>query len=234
TIRELRAAVQAAQERLARTAQLVEKGMGPQSQLLDDRAKMESAQAALARAETELKLLTGGASKGMGGDVGDPNAATAEKGIEWLLRVQDDASTRNTVYQALLAMSQEKHAVKGPVPDRIRAAFDKPVTLGAKGEKVSLDKALEIFKKEAGLDVPVRGPGDLAKMPVIVSQGEELPVGAWLQLYQDYGSGGSSVFYVRDYGVLFPDKSAAPPDAPTITEFWKQKPRETKKDEPKR
>ena len=47
--------------------------------------------------------------------------------------------------------------MKGPIPDRIRAALDKPVKLGAKGEKMTFDKALEVFRKEAGLDVPVRG-----------------------------------------------------------------------------
>ena len=98
--------------------------------------------------------------------------------------------------QALDARDAETHAalglrwlaasvtVKGPVSERILAALDKPVKLGPKGEKVPLDKALEIFKTQAGFDVPIR-PGLPTPLPVVVSEGEELPLGAWLQLYQD-------------------------------------------------
>jgi hypothetical protein len=114
-------------------------------------------------------------------------------------------------------------AIRGAIPERIRAALDKKVTLAPKGEKVPLDKALEVFKKEAGLDVPVRGVGDLVTPPVVVSQGEEMTVGAWLQLYEDY-SGGLGRFYVREYGLLFTIKNSAPPDALTVTQFWKAQP----------
>jgi hypothetical protein len=227
SIKELKRAVEAAQERAAWAERMVKQGVGDGRQLLDERAKLETAQAALARAETELKLLTGGGGQEFRTEVvPGRDADHVARAVEWLMKAQDDANTRYEAAFALaaLGLSVEKHAVKGPIPDRIRAALDKPVKLGANGEAVPFEKAMEIFKKDAGFDVPVRGPGDLVKSPVIVSQGEELPVGAWLQLYQDYGSGGNSRFYVRDYGLLFTDKSSAPPDAPTVTEFWKQKP----------
>ena len=38
------------------------------------------------------------------------------------------------------------------------------------------------------------------------------------------------VLYVREYGLLFCNKHTAPPDAPTLTEFWKQKPPAEKKE----
>ncbi len=31
-------------------------------------------------------------------------------------------------------------------------------------------------------------------------------------------------FHVREYGVLLAPADSAPPDAPALTEFWKQKP----------
>jgi len=231
SIKELKRAVEAAQERAAWAERIVKQGVGDARQLLDERAKLEAAQAALAKAETELKLLTGGGGefRGAGQEfrtdvIPDGNADQVARALEWLAKAQTDANTHQAGLALLAAGVLEKHAVKGPIPDRIRAALDKPVRLGARGDSVPFEKAMEVFKKDAGLDVPVRGPGDLVKSPVIVSQGEELPVGAWLQLYQDYGSGGGARFYVRDYGLLFTDKSSAPPDAPTVTEFWKQKP----------
>jgi hypothetical protein len=240
--------VAVAQDRVAWSARMVEKGQMTQAQLLDDRAKLEGTQAALARAETELKLITGGgggaAEVGGNVDLGDPNQSAAQLALKWLAArqklEQHDYATR--MYLAQLAFL-EGHAVKGPVPDRIRTALDKPVKLGARGEKVTFAKALEVFKKDAGLDVPVRGafPLKLAQDPrnpnegragpiEVVSEGEELPVGAWFQLFED-----NAVFpsakaptrfrvYVREYGLFIASSESAPPDAPTLTEFWKQKP----------
>ena len=48
-------------------------------------------------------------------------------------------------------------ALRPTLPAAIRAALDKSVKLGAKGEMITFEKALEVFKKDAGLDVPVRG-----------------------------------------------------------------------------
>jgi hypothetical protein len=252
SIGEHERAVRSAQDRVAWAARTVEKGIGDQRQLLDERAKLESAQAALAKAETELKLLTGSDRLGPVADLLDvtnPNQAAVLLGLKWLAAQQ---WSRERDYAASMYLAQlawlESHTVKGPVPDRIRAALDKPVKLGAKGEKVTYEKALEVFKSEAGLDVPVRGSypkyhtldngepllGTGGKPePItleIVSQGEELPVGAWFQMLEDNSSfrvGGKQLkwrFYVREYGILFVPTEAAPPDAPTLTEFWKQKP----------
>jgi hypothetical protein len=226
TLQENRSAYHQAQERLKWAERMVKNGVMEERQLLDERGKLESAQAALARAETELKLLTGGGDKEFRVEViADGQATTVARALEALMSrsvERDQAST-------LLSMMAERYAVKGPIPDRIRAALDKPVKLGAKGDRVTFEKAMEVFKKDAGLDVPVRGPGDILESPFITSQGEELPVGAWLQLFQDYAPRGTGRFYVRDYGLLYTDKTMAPPDAPTITEFWKQKP-EAKKE----
>jgi hypothetical protein len=230
TIQEHTATADAARQRFAFIERQARQGMAAQTELIQARAALEQALAALARAETELKLITGGGGQPAGvGAGGDPDAFARWSALPYLqLTTKAD---QQSYLEALAAQyaGAKTPAVKGPIPDRIRAALDKPVKLGAKGEKVTFDKALEVFKKEAGLDVPVRGPGDLIQSPVIVSQGEELPVGAWFQLFEDY-SGSRVRLYVRDYGLLFTAKDAAPPDAPTLTEFWKQLPPEKKPD----
>ena len=110
-------------------------------------------------------------------------------------------------------------APKGPVSDRLRAALDKTVSLGPKDAKVTWEQAVEVFKKDAGLDVPVRAE---VKVGPVVSLGETLPVGAWLQLFAD-GTAGTRVL-VREYGLLVTSQNLAPPDGVSVFEFWKQKP----------
>ncbi len=220
TIREHKAAVTAAQDNVARITEMVRAGTVQQSLLVDARGKFETAQAALARAETELKLLTGGGRKELVGEALAGQVQQEASTLEWFSRrvERDQTSTAALALAALYA----KGAVQGPIRRPLRAALDKPVKLGAKGEKVTFEKALEVFKKEAGLDVPVREMP--VPMPKIVSDGEELPIGAWFQLFQDIGGQENPfTFYVREYGLLVANKQTAPPDAPTLTEFWKRK-----------
>jgi hypothetical protein len=234
TIREHRAAAAAAKDRLAWATQLVQKGVMDQRTLLEERAKLEAAEAALARAETELKLLTGGTGDGFKVKVEElpGREAAVIRAAEFL--TADLLTAQNHSDEAVmryLAAAREgwaaKQAVKGPIPDRIRAALDKPVRLvdalrpTAKGDAVPFDKALEVFKKDAGLDVAVSFQHPLNFTP-IQTTGEELPVGAWLQLFADANPDYTIV--VREYGLLVTVRKEAPPDAPTITEFWKQKP----------
>lgn len=232
------------------------KGAGSFEEYAAARDKYETAKSKLAQLETELKLITGGGMKvtagwddlssvhrgatwnascvachttPLGKGATDPAAGLA---LDWFTkRMAAGGSVEATRAQAaasLLALAG-REPVKGPVADRIRAALDKPVKLGAKGEEVSFEKAREVFKKDAGLDVPVRISNSvLGSLTTVRSEGEELPVGAWLQLFQDFNGG---VIYVRDYGLLFTEPKAAPPDAITLTQLWKQKP--AAKEQPK-
>jgi hypothetical protein len=230
SIEEHRRNVEAASERLAWSNRMVQSGQAPQSSLLDERARVEAAKAALMRAETELKLLTGsGNEMGLEASPGTTDPAV-EQGLLWLSRQMLHGSTPDAsgssaaqTLAALLAAQGTKTPV-GAVPERIRAALDKPVKIGAKGEKVTFDKAMEVFKKEAGLDAPVRGP--IPAVGTITSDGESIPVGAWFQLFEDQGHARQQrgTFYVREYGILFASMDMAPADAPTLTEFWKRKP----------
>ena len=107
----------------------------------------------------------------------------------------------------------------GPIPARIWAALDKQVKLGPKDSKISFDQALEVFKKDAQLDVPIRNEFRIAP---VISLGEELPVGAWLQLFADTNPDLRIV--VREYGLLVSKKELAPPDAISVGDFSKPKP----------
>jgi hypothetical protein len=228
--------VATAQNQVALTVRLVETGNASAPDLLTQRAKLEAAKSALALAEAEWKLLTVGAVT-----VADAGAKTA---IEDLVDLSAEKERRYRRFLEVMMAMEAQNGPAGTIPDRIRSALDKPVKLGAKGEKVTLEKALEVFKKEAGLDVPIRGtfpprtvfdaknPDEVQNRPIeIVSEGEELPVGVWFQLFEDntvfarrIGGTTRLVFYVREYGLLISSKESAPPDAPTLTEFWKQKP----------
>lgn len=253
-IDQLKNEVRAAEDRVAWTARMLEKGVIQQSQLLAERDKLEASKAALALAEAEWKLLTGSPVAGAAGDPNYDRAVAA--GLTLLGKHQEGHYAEASTTLAFLALlnARERSTMKGPIPERIRAALDKPVKIGAKGEKVTFEKAMEVFKKEAGLDVPVRGtypvltvadpkkPNEFQQRPIeIVSEGEELPVGAWFQLLEDnavfpqrVGAATRFRFYVRDYGLLISSSDAAPPDAPALTEFWKQKPKEEKTDTPKK
>ncbi|MCI0701504.1 MAG: TolC family protein [Planctomycetia bacterium] len=234
-------AVQGAEERTDWAERMFKTGQGTQGQVLEARITLEKAKAALAQAEAELKFLTGGAG-GVGLDPSNPDAVA--QGLAFLMKMQAEGEDLTTTQALLALLASQRNVVKGPIPDRIRAALDKNVKLGAKGEKITFEKALEVFKKEAGLDVAVRGtypmrpivdpknPGGIQNRPIeIVLEGEELPVGAWFQLFEDNAVFMTRTgmihrrfrFYVRDYGLLITSADTAPPDAPSLTEFWKQK-----------
>jgi hypothetical protein len=212
TIQELKTQVAAHTRKLEAMQNLVKAAAISQEELDLERSKLESAKSALAKAEMELKLLTGRMQKEVGANSGFRDATLSndqagEAALRWFAQ-----------------RMKEKQAAMGPIPDRIRAALDKPVKLGAKGEQVTFAKALEVFKKDAGLDVPVRNsyPG----LNPIMSEGEELPVGAWFQMFADFNKGTQMFstearFLVREYGLLVTTKESAPSDAITVSEFWK-------------
>lgn len=270
TIEEQKAAVAIAQETFALTERLVKSGQAALAELNQARAKLEAAKAGLARAELELKLITGGGLAGAA--AADPHHAglAFNTFIGWLdtpactachavpgaagaappkadaphpLGFRDaNAAVRqgNLEMGRLFYLNSQRAAeaalgvsasVRGAIPDRVRAALDRKVKVGEKGQKVPLTKALEVFKTEAGLDVPVRGVGDHEVAPVVTTQGEEMTVRAWLQLFEDYSAGGR--FYVREYGLLFTIKDQAPPDALTLTQFGEIRAATKKDDKPK-
>ncbi|MBN9118902.1 MAG: hypothetical protein J0I06_07045 [Planctomycetes bacterium] len=173
------------------------------------RDKVELAKTKLAAAEAELKLLTGGA----------PAAGAGALGWGDMHGPPDNDTARALLALAAANALRERGAVKGPIPDRLRAALDKPVKLAEKGKYIPFQAAVEAFQK-AGFDVPIRQK-QKNELAIPTSDGEELPIGAWFQLFLDETPG--TVMVVREYGILVVEKANAPPDAPTVFEVWKQK-----------
>jgi len=243
TIEQQKTSVEIATELYRLTEERSKAGVVPQTALLDARLALQRAQAALAAAEAEWKLLTGGAL-GATGAATDPQSDAVAAALRYLgAHTANDEAAAIARFLALMEAARERNSIKGPIPERIRAALDKPVKLGAKGEKITFEKALEVFNKDAGLDVSVRGtyptrpsvgaknPDEVQNLPIqLTLEGEELPVGAWFQLFEDnsvFPRPGGAIryrFYVREYGLLISTTGSAPPDAPSLTEFWKQKP----------
>jgi hypothetical protein len=228
-VNTLRADVEQHRERAAWAERMVKLAYMSQAQAQVERAKLQELQAELAKIETELKLIAGEEALASKADIATllttryADQHTLLSALRFMNQQQQHhpLSRRIEAYSYLAALAA-RPSVKGPISEQLRAALDKSVKLGNKGEEVTFPKALEVFKKEAGLDVPVRYGFNAGSIMTITAEGEELPVGAWFQLYQDQANGGG-VFYVRDYGLLFAGKDSAP-DAPTLTEFWKQKP----------
>lgn len=221
TVEQQRQAVARMSEVLALKERAVQAGGGAREDLLGLQEKVAVARAALERAETELRLLTGDGPKAA--TTPNPTAAFLEK----LMTAEQgaaDEEARAKVIRLFAGVLDQARLVQGSIPDRIRAALDKKVRLGGKGGPgITLDAAMDVFKKEAGLDVPIRPTP--SPMPRIIPGDEELPIGAWFQMFQDIGGQGEGfAFYVREYGLLVANRQTAPPDAMTLTEFWRTRP----------
>jgi hypothetical protein len=112
-------------------------------------------------------------------------------------------------------------AVQAPMAQRIRTALDKTVRLEEPRAEQPLKEALEAFRQKAGIDVPFRYLlGNKTAEPVLLLKGE-LPVGAWLQVFED--SSPDVRFLVREYGILVTTRDRVPEGAVRVHDFWRQK-----------
>ncbi len=216
TVEQQRQAVGRMAEKLAFVEKVAKQGGASREDLLAAQEQVAAARAALARAETELRLLTGDGPKAAAG--GGMGLRIHVPPLGSLPPDQDPHVIRQLT--EMIGQGLVRKGSSGPIPDRIRSALDVKVRLGNKGDGISLDAAMEVFKREAGLDVSIRPTP--SPMPRIVLEGEELPVGAWFQMFQDHGGQRDGfAFYVREYGLLVANRQTAPPDAMTLTEFWR-------------
>ncbi len=199
-------------ERVRITEARVRAGQEPQTSLAEVRITYEKVNRALATAEAEWKLLTGGA---------DATAARDDRAqlLAYALQMQRAHEDAVAVQRGLAWLSRQEQATKPPVgavSDRIRAALDKPLSLKV---TIPVSAVADLLKQEGKFDVAIRGLDSVRAE--IELQGDGLPVGAWLQLIQDQQG---LTAYVREYGILFAKKENAPADAVTLLDFWKQKP----------
>jgi hypothetical protein len=216
TVEQQRQAVARAVESFVLKERMAKANQLSREELLVAQDRLAAARAALERAETELRLLTGDGPKAAAGRAAADDIAEE---VAWLLA----SSHPKAVERALASLNQkgDLKALGGPVVARLGEALEKKVVLGPKGEKVRFDDALEAFRSKAGFNIPVRPMP--SPLPEIVSDGVELPVIAWLQMFQDLGGrqGEGFAFYVREYGLLVANRQTAPPDAVSLTAFWR-------------
>lgn len=215
-VREQKRAMQTAKEAFQLVQAANQRGTISSNDFLIAREKFEAVQAKQAALETELKLLTGPDKRekpaGMGIKLQFDNLEDVHRNVKW-------SDTCTACHQMPLGLKVLPPKAAGPVPDRIRKALDFPVKLGPKNAKVTFEQAIDLFKKSVQFDVIVRNDFNMAP---VTSYGEELPIGAWLQLFMDTNP--DLRLLVREYGLLVSKKELAPPDAISVADFWKQKP----------
>lgn len=221
-IESLKVERDASMERVRLSEARVREGVEPKTLLADARIAYEKVNRALATADAEWKLLTTGDGTDAHKVIRAFELSDKVTRVFELTDVVTEggaATERLLAVQRLLAQARAAKPPVGPVSDRLRAALDKPVKLGKKGDTIQVTEAMDVIKRETALDVSIRGLESFRA--ALALEGEELPAGAWFQLIQDqFGI----VPYVREYGILFADKKDAPADAVALVEFWKQKP----------
>jgi hypothetical protein len=217
-IRQLEGESAATAEQYSYVNSMHQKGVATSAELRTAQAVHQKATAMLEQAQMELKLITGQVPEAnytqaadlieltrRGGGTATP--LLPEKEAEAIAQLHKLEQEREQT-----ALNEKVAAMKGPVSDRLRKALDKPATLP--DGNISLKEALQVFKERDGLDVIVRCEQIDTS---IESNGQELPMGAWLHLYEDAGE---FQFYVRPYGLLG-TINEGPPSAPTLQQFWK-------------
>lgn len=196
-IAEQRKLVDLAEKKNSLSTELYKKGTLSYSELIQDQLTYTAAKNKLAAMETELNLLVGDGPKPAGS--APPPSTLIPRPADPVAPPPGPAAV-----------------APGSIQGRVRVALDKKLKLGASGDKVTFEKALDVFKTQAGLDVPVRAE---AKVNAIVTLGEELSVGAWFQLFADGTQG--TVILVREYGLLVTNISLSPPDGLSVFDLWK-------------
>ena len=217
------------------------------SELANARIQMERAKAEVAKLQGELDALLG-VAKGLSGRVnyitfspdGDRLYTRDELGR---VRLWDPTTGREIIdsgssERVTHILSGTKRLIQAPMAERIRKELDKPVKWeGLKGP-TNFKAALDLFRKQAGVEVPfryLRGPSECEQMTMSAG---ELPVGAWLQAFED--SMPDVRFVVREYGILVTTKDRVPEGAMSVQDFWRRaadKPKsqpEAKKEQPQR
>lgn len=197
------------------------RGTTPQSEIQPALAAVEKQKADLARLETEMQSLTGAWKNVIGSIAFTPDGRRLAVGDEYGTVRLWDATTG----KALNVHSYEvwtidfSGSVQTPMADRIRAALDKVVKIEESREELPLKEAIDYCIRKSGVDVPFRFINPASKSTTQFMKAE-LPLGAWLQVFED--SDPQIRFVIRDYGILVTSKERIPDGAVTVQAFWKR------------
>jgi hypothetical protein len=117
-------------------------------------------------------------------------------------------------------------AVTGTLPDKIRQALDKVVTIDVKDK--GLSEALKIFEQQAaGVPFHTVLPPQTSDKHKITLHLEQIPLGAAFQALEDSFPevlGDGLRLAVRDYGILVTTRPLLPKNATLLHDFWKKPP----------
>jgi hypothetical protein len=209
--------IEFAEHDLARLTEQYKAGRVTAAELSVAEKGLLAAKAELAKLEAELPYLLGKASLRPGEAVGKGEVLRV-----WDLagHLVEEASDEQRAVEAGLRWLAKQQLPQGPMPERVRKALDTPVTLDFK--RKSAAEILKTVFDKAG--VPVYIKADLDAEMSLVSK-EALPLGAALQLFQDF-SESQVQFVLRDYGVLVLDAKGLTQGALTLNDFWKNRPAE--------
>jgi hypothetical protein len=112
------------------------------------------------------------------------------------------------------------HRAMGPVAEKIRKAFDRPISVSFENRRVT--EIVDVLSKDTGLVIKLTEASGVRVPEKLTVRFENLPFGAVLQLLED-----SLPYYtivVRDYGLLITHCQSVPPGALSVQEFLRQKP----------
>jgi hypothetical protein len=212
-------------ERINRTvATIAAKGNASQQELEAAAMSLEKQRAEVVRLDAELEAMTGTWQKRVASLAFAPDGQRLYSMMaDGAVRVWDPSTGREMGAYSSDAkprwLTGRLTTVQQPMADRLKAALDKTVKISESPEELPLREALDYLFKRAAIDVPVRFLGKLDDKAVGLMKGE-LPVGAWLQAFEDAVP--DARFVVRDYGILVTTRERAPEGSMTVSQFWKQ------------
>jgi hypothetical protein len=198
----------------------VSRAAASQQELQTALATVEKQKADLTRLETEMQSLTGGWKNVISSAFSPDGKLLYSAAIDGAVRIWDVETGHavNVKAEEFLGKIDISSGVQAPMAERVKAALNKTVKVEEFKEELPLGEALAYLVRKAGVDVPFRPIGKLENAPVMLMKGE-LPLGAWLQVFEDSAD---VRFVVREYGILVTTVNRIPQGAISVQDFWKR------------
>lgn len=218
-----------AEQTLAVREQLHKKAAAGYDQVLEAQTLVEKHRGEVEKLETELKSLRG---EFVLKNFNVTHAAFSPDGhVIWTgaadgsVRAWDPATgaALSTQPYRVDFYNPKAPAVQPSMADRVREWLNQEVTTEFEGSEIPSMVNSLLLKTKADIPVRVMLP---KKEAVLVNLKGKLPVGAWLQAFED--SDPTVAIVVRDYGLLVTTKERKPTGAMSVSELWKAKPKEEK------
>lgn len=201
---------------------LQEQGVAAKTEFVPYQLRVLESRTTLSRLQSELKNMT------------DLTLSRAVQEFTSPSQLARPITTFEAPYRLEALRYEIVKTTPGSPAEKIKHAIGLPVRYAAKSKQAEI--VLKDLQKAAGLDVMFRitnlTPGKLWKEEITaVTVDAELTFSAWIELVLDeintkipspQSNNDNYEAYVRDYGLLVAQRSAAPADAITLREFARQ------------